>query len=168
MFEKGGLEPSIRQSAFGTLLSLLESKQADIALELEPNVSQALAKGYHIVYSLADVYGDFTITGITCTPDYLDGHRDVVSGMVRAIAEAMSLIHTSPDEAATILATRFPEIEHDVATAAIRRVLNAGIIPLTPVVKRDAWVKALQLRVEAGDLANPVDPMIFIRNVAQE
>lgn len=167
MFEKAGLEPSIRQSAFGTLLSVLEAKQADIALELEPNVSQALTKGYRVLYSLADVYGDFTITGITCTPEYLDKHRDVVAGVVGALGEAMAFIHSQPDAAAEILATRFPEVDPSVAKSALKRVLDSGVIPQSPVVNRDAWLKALQLRVDAGDLAKPVDPMVFIRNIVQ-
>ena len=48
MFEDGELEPKISQGAPGTLLAQLRAKQVDIALELEPNASQAVADGGHI------------------------------------------------------------------------------------------------------------------------
>ena len=164
MFERGGLTPSIRQGGFGTLLALLESNQADIALELEPNVSQALTKGYRIVYSLADFYGDFTITGLTTTPDYLSKNPAAVTAVVHALGDSMSFIRQNPDEAAAILSKRFPEISQAVARAALQRVLASNIIPRTPMVQQAAWEKALRLRVEAGDLKAPPDPMSFIDN----
>jgi NitT/TauT family transport system substrate-binding protein len=36
MFQRAGLPPNIREGAFGTLMAMLRSGQADIALELEP------------------------------------------------------------------------------------------------------------------------------------
>jgi NitT/TauT family transport system substrate-binding protein len=164
MFDQAKVPPAIREGGFGTLLSLVESSQADIALELEPNVSQALTRGYRIVYSLADIYGDFTITGLTASPDYISGNPAVVRGVVAALSDAMKYLHANPDEAATLLAKRFPEINRDVAAAALKRVLAAGIIPLSPKVDRAAWEKALQLRIEAGDVKQPADAMQFVDN----
>jgi NitT/TauT family transport system substrate-binding protein len=162
MFEKAGLAPKIREGGFGTLLALTESQQADIALELEPNVSQALKRGYRIAYSLADTYGDFTITGLTATPIYLNEHRREAQMVVRAIADAMSYLHQHPVESSALLAKRFPEISPDVAESALKRVLAAGIIPRSPVVSRPAWEKAVQLRIDSGDLAPPEDVMALV------
>ncbi len=164
MFEKGGLPPSIREGGFGTLLSLVEAKQADIALELEPNVSQALTKGYRIVYSMQDIYGDFTITGLTTTPGYMQRNSKTVRRVVEGIRDALTFLHSHTDEAVDLLAKRFPEISRDVASAALHRVLAAGIIPLTPVVDGVAWRKALQLRIDAHDVQPPPDPMAFVDN----
>jgi NitT/TauT family transport system substrate-binding protein len=164
MFEQAKMQPAIREGGFGTLLSLVESNQADIALELEPNVSQALTRGYRIVYSLADIYGDFTITGLTTSPDYIGKNPEVVRGAVQALGEAMIFLHTYPDEATLILAKRFPEINRDVAAAALKRVLAAGIIPRAPKVDRAAWEKALQLRIDAGEVKKPADAMEFVDN----
>jgi NitT/TauT family transport system substrate-binding protein len=164
MFDSAKIAPNIRQGGFGTLLALVESNQADIALELEPNVSQALTKGYRIVYSLAALYGDFTITGLTATPDYLRANPAAATAVVRGLADAMTFLHERPDEATAILAKRFPEISRDVADAALRRVLAAGVIPRAPSVSKEAWEKALRLRVDAGDLKPPPDAMTFIDN----
>ncbi len=164
MFETAGLPVKIRQGAFGTLLSLTESRQADIALELEPNVSQALTKGYRIVYSLADVYGDFTITGLTATPHFIETNSVAVQAVVDGLRDAMTFLHEHPDEAAALLGRRFPELDQAVCKQALQRVLAAGIIPRTPMVERAAWQKAIDLRVHAGDLVAPGDPMEFIDN----
>lgn len=164
MFEMGNLSPNIREGAFGTLLSLLESSQADIALELEPNVSQATAKGYRIVYALADVYGDFTITGLTTTPDFISKHRDTVAAVVGAINQSLTSIYTDRDETIRVLQKRFPEIAPSVARSALDRVLAANIIPKNATVQPDAWHKAIQLRIDSGDLRAGVDEAQFIDN----
>ena len=39
---EAGLRPNIREGSFGSLIAMLKSGKADIALELEPNVSQAV------------------------------------------------------------------------------------------------------------------------------
>jgi len=164
MFELGGLPPKIREGAFGTLMALLETEQADIALELEPNVSQAVANGYKIVYSLADVYGDFAMTGLTTTPEYIKTNPQTVAATVKSIHEALLFLHQSPEKAADLLAKRFPDIKKEVAIAALHRVLKAGIIPNSPVVVEDAWRKALQLRIDAGDVKPPTNIMDFVDN----
>lgn len=164
MFVQGGLTPKIREGAFGTLLPLLEAGQADIALELEPNVSQAVQNGYRIVYSLADMYGDFTITGLCATPEYLSEDRQSAGAVVRAIREALDFLHNDPDTSADLLAKRFPEVKRDVAVAALRRALSSGVIPRSPQVGETAWRKALKLRVDAGDLKDDRGAMQFIDN----
>jgi NitT/TauT family transport system substrate-binding protein len=164
MFEMGGIPPKIRQGAFGTLLALTETGQADIALELEPNVSQAVKNGYRIVYSLADVYGEFTITGLTTTPTYIKSNPQIVAATVAAIRESLAFLHQHPEESADILTKRFPEINRDVAVAALRRVLAAGIIPKQPEVVESAWRKALQLRIDVGDVKPNPNPMQYVDN----
>ena len=164
MFETGGLTPKIREGGFGTLMALIEAGQADIALELEPNVSQAVGNGYKIVYSLSDVYGDFTMTGLTTTPDYIKNSPQVVAATVKSIREALAFLHQSPEDSADVLAKRFPEIKKDVAVAALHRVLAAGIIPINPGVVEEAWRKALQLRIDAGDVKPPTNIMDFVDN----
>jgi len=166
MFESAGLQPNIREGAFGTLGALVESGQVDIALELEPNVSVAVGKGYRVIYSLAERYGDFTITGLTATPEYLRHNRATVTAVVGGLQDALDYIHAHPEESARLLAKRFPEIPPDVARQALQRVLSAGIIPKSIAVSGHAWSKALQLRIDAGDV-KPVDnAMEFIESFA--
>lgn len=78
MFKEANLPTNIRQGAFGTLLPMLDTGNADIALELEPNVSIAVANGAKVVYSFADKYPDFTFTGITTSKKTIDEKPEIV------------------------------------------------------------------------------------------
>lgn len=152
MFADGGLRANIRQGAFGTLLPMLQSGQAQIALELEPNVSQAVLLGARVVYSLAQVYGNFAITGLTTTPEYLEKHQELAGDVVCAIQMALDFAHKNQEKATELLLKRFPEVRAEAADLAFQRVLKEGIIPQSTVTAKDAWEKAIALRVEIGDL----------------
>ncbi|HKR06145.1 MAG TPA: ABC transporter substrate-binding protein, partial [Bacteroidia bacterium] len=85
MFLDAGLKPNIKEGAFGTLLYMLQSGKVDIALELEPNVSQASSNGAKVLYSLAKLYGDFAITGLTTTPELLKSDTALAKKVVCSI-----------------------------------------------------------------------------------
>lgn len=156
MFREAGLEPSIRQGSFGSLLTLTRAGQADIALELEPNVSTAVADhGGRVVYSLARIYGDFAITGLSTTPSYIRDYPDRVQKVVCALGNALKFIRENPDESLRILQRRFPEVSPTVASAAFRRVVEEGIIPSQPEISETAWSRAIELRTQAGDVRSP-------------
>jgi len=166
MFEEEGLQPRIREGAFGTMIAMLKAGQADVALELEPNVSQAVGEGAHIVYSLADRYGDFAITGLTATPELIENEPDLVEKVTCALQLALDDIHDHPDESLELLAARFPEIKPAVAKAALARVIDTGIIPHTVVLDPSAWRKAIELRQEVGDLDQDAPYQRFVYSVA--
>ncbi len=155
MFMDAGLEPKIRQGAFGALLPMLEADQADIALELEPNVSQAAARGARVLYSLGQIYGDFAITGLTATPALLTKEPDLVGKVVCAIEKSLDYIRDEPESTLDFLAKRFPEIDKAVAKEALARVLKDEILPFRTKIESDAWQKAVSVRVEVGDIVNP-------------
>ena len=152
MFKEGGLKPDIRQGAFGTIIAMLKAGQADIGLELEPNVSQAVKDGAHVVYSLSKIYGNFAITGLTTTPQVIAKHPNLVQAVVCSIQEALNFIRSNPDSSLKILQNRFPEVSPQVAQAALSRVISDGIIPASCVTDSTAWSNAVQLRIHAGDI----------------
>jgi NitT/TauT family transport system substrate-binding protein len=169
MFRRAGLEPNIRQGAFGALLPMLKARQADIALELEPNVSTAvkLDKG-RVVYSLAALYGDFAITGMTTTPTYLQENSQTVQKIVCALRHSLSFIKEKPEATLELLNKRFPELGKDVASEALKRVTADGIIPKQVAIDPAAWKKAADLRVQAGDLTNLGPFRSYVDNSAAE
>jgi NitT/TauT family transport system substrate-binding protein len=152
MFLRAGLKPKIRQGAFGTLEAILRADQADIALELEPNVSQQAEKGARVLYSMQSIYGDFAVTGLTATPDLLSEDPELAFNVVCGLQSALDFARERPDDALAILSHRFPEITPTVAKSAFTRVLNASIIPKTVVLRKAAWQNATALRIKAGDL----------------
>lgn len=152
MFENAGLDPEIRQGAFGALLPMLRSGNADIVLELEPNISTAVEEGAHVVYSLADLYGDFAITGLTTSPQTIKAESDLVGRVVCALQMALDYLRKNPSESISVLSERFPEIPQSVARSALERVLGADIIPPTAIINEEAWEKAVDLRIDLGQI----------------
>lgn len=154
MFMEGGLPPRIKEGAFGTILAMLNAAAVDIALELEPNVSQAVKAGARVVYAMPEIYGDFAMTGLTATPAFLSSKPQLAEAVVCAIQRALDFSRKRPDDSLRILQKRFPEIDPEVARSAFERVVKANILPSTVITSEAAWNKAIDLRVEAQDLKN--------------
>ena len=153
MFETAGLKPQIRQAAFGALLPLLEAGAVDIALELEPNVSTAVKQGARVVYSMAEMYGDFADYRVVTTRETLiTENPDLVQKFVNAIQQAESYAHANPEATADFALKRFPNLDPGIVAQALKRVIDSKTLPRNTVVSKTAWEKACQLRVDAGDL----------------
>jgi NitT/TauT family transport system substrate-binding protein len=163
MFSEAGITPSIREGAFGAIIPMLKAGQADIGLELEPNVSQAVADGARIVYSLADRYGDFAITGVTASDLTVKRDPALVRKVIAALQGALDLLHADPDRALVLLSARFPGVPQTVAKVALDRVLHDGVIPRSTIVSEEAWNKAIRLRIAVGDLTEdaPYDHFVW-------
>lgn len=157
MFKKGGLEPNIRQSAFGTLLSQLDSNQVDIALELEPNVSMAVSRGARVVYSMPELYGDFAITGVSVSEKFAQSNPDQVQRFVNALELALRFARSNPDEVVEIALRRFPSVGKETARSALNRMIETRTLPVSTVISQEAWDKACQLRIDSGDLRARID-----------
>ena len=152
MFEKGGLKPNIKQGAFGTLWTMVEAGQADIALELEPNVSIAANQGGKVLYSLAEIYGDFAITGVTVSDETATKKPELVQHFVNALQKAAQFAHTYPDSVSFYAEKIFPDIDKAVSANAINRIISTNTLPENVVISEEAWEKAIKLRQEAGDI----------------
>jgi len=166
MFADAGIKPNIREGGFGAIIPMLKADKADIGLELEPNVSQAAADGAKIVYSLAARYGDFAITGVTTSELIFNRDPDLVRRFNVALQSALDLLHQRPDEALGLLVKRFTGVPASVAKAALERVLRDGVIPQSTEISEDAWKKAIQLRIDVGDLKAFAPYANFVRSVS--
>ncbi len=163
MFQSVGLTPNIKEIQFGGFLAALDAKQVDIALEFEPNVSQAVKQGYHVVYSLDTQYPDFAVTGLTALPDYVKNNPEVVQKVVNALQEADTYLRSNPKDAADTLATQF-NVDRGVAEAAVQNMINLNIFPVNTETSQAAWQAATQLRVDLGDLKVLPDYATYIDN----
>jgi NitT/TauT family transport system substrate-binding protein len=157
MFEDGGLKPNIKQAAFGTLLTQLETGQADIALELEPNVSTAVNQGARIVYSMPERYGDFAITGVSVSEEMIQKNPEEVQRFVNAIEMALVFARENPTEAIEIASKRFPSLDKEVVAQALKRMIDTNTLPKTTVISQEAWDKAIDLRIDSGDLKATIE-----------
>lgn len=154
MFRAGGLKPSIREAQFGSLLPLLDTHAVDIVLELEPNVSTAVAGGGRVLYSLADKYPDFAITGVTVSGKTIASRPDVVRRFVTALDQAEKAAHAHPDDVVAFAKSHFKDIAPAISEAAVHRMLAANVFPAGTTVADQGWRQAIQLRVDAKELPN--------------
>jgi NitT/TauT family transport system substrate-binding protein len=172
MFEKASLKPNIKQGAFGTLWTMVEAGQADIALELEPNVSIAANQGGKVLYSLAEIYGDFAITGVTVSDETAAKKPELVQKFVNALQKAGQFAHAYPDSVIYYADKIFPDIDKTVSANAIKRIISTNTLPKNVVISEEAWEKAIKVRQEAGDIksldvARSVLDMSFAKKAAE-
>jgi|ERR1043166_401197 NitT/TauT family transport system substrate-binding protein len=143
---------SIKQMAFGTELSALERREADLAIVLEPQASIAESKGYRVVWSVAKYYGPFALTGITTSDDMIKSNPETVQKMVNAIQASLDYIRSHLDETTEIAARNFPSLDKSVVKNAVTRMTNDNSIPADARISDDAWRKTLTVRNKVGDL----------------
>jgi len=151
----GGAElhsTKIVQAPIGGQIALLEGKQADIAMVLEPAASLAEAKGYRVVFSSPKFYGAFAFTGLTVSTRYANEHPEVVQGMVKGVQRALDYCHSDPEGASTVARQLFPSLEPAVVDKAVRRMVSESTLPKSVVVSEDSWSAALKTRITVGDL----------------
>lgn len=152
MFEKAGLKPNIKQGSLGSLWAMVEAGQADIALELEPNVSNAVKQGAKVLYSLSEIYGDFAMTGVTVSDETATNKPELVQRFVNALQKAETFAHTCPDSVAVFAGKIFPDIDRTIIANAVKRIINTGTFPRSVIISKEAWENAIKLRQKAGDI----------------
>ncbi len=149
------VDATIIQGAFGTLLAMLQSDKADIAMELEPIASIAVSNGGRVVYSAAKKFGDFAFTGITVTDEYLADNPNQVNAVVKAIAKAMAFIQNDYEGALAIAKSEFGDVPEQALNNALKRILQDNVIPKTPILEEHSWNKSVTLRRQLGDINGP-------------
>lgn len=162
MFQDAGLKPNIKQGAFGGLIPMLDAGQADMALELEPNISTAIANGCKVAYSFVDIYPEFAFTGITTSLKTIKRDPELVQHFINAITKAEQYAHNYPDSAADYMCKLYPNIDPDIIHDAIIRMVESESLPQNAVITDEAWRVAIELRHELGDLQSVNDAINVI------
>lgn len=152
MFKEANLPVNIKQGAFGTLLPMLDAGRADIALELEPNVSMAIKDGAKVIYSFAEKYSEFTFTGITTSKKVIDEKPETVQKFINAITKAEKFAHQYPDSAAFYMSKLYPDVDKEIVFQAINRMVDSNTLPPNAVISSEAWRESVELRYRMGDL----------------
>jgi len=147
-----GKDTAITQAAFGTELGPIQNGTAQIAVSIEPTVANAVQQGAHIVFSYANAWGPFALTGLMTTETYASQNPDVVQGMVDAYEEALQYIRQNPQGAVAVGERNFPEVNKTVIVQAINRLVSENVFPQHAVMSQQSWDAALQLREQIGDL----------------
>lgn len=154
--EKSGLQigknTRILQVPFGTELSTLRNRQADIAQTIEPNVSQVEVQGGVVAFSYPEAYGPLAFTGVMVSKNLIDSNPQLVQKFTTAYEESLQFIQSDFEGTLSIAQKRLPNLPAKVVRAALKRLIESGCIPKHAAVNPDSWRKLLQIRVDVGDL----------------
>jgi NitT/TauT family transport system substrate-binding protein len=161
---KNNLNLTIVQAPAGGQIALLDVGKVDIAADFEPNTAIAEDKGYRQVLDLSAWTDPRAITGLTVTEDYIASHPREVQAMVDALQEAISLIYSDPQLAYRVAGVAFPNLPDIVIHNAVGHMLGAGMYPRSVVVTDDLWQRALQTRLDSGELKKPQATDIAVDN----
>jgi NitT/TauT family transport system substrate-binding protein len=147
-----GKDVKILQVPFGTELAALQSKRADIAQTIEPNVSQVESQGGKVVFSYPDAYGPLAFTGVMTSKKLIDEHPETVQKFVIAYEQAFQYIQNDFEGTVKIAQNRLKNIPPEIIRAALKRLIESSSIPKHAKVDPESWRKLLQIRVDVGDL----------------
>jgi NitT/TauT family transport system substrate-binding protein len=147
-----GTDVKILQVPFGTELAALQSKRADIAQTIEPNVSQVESQGGKVVFSYPDAWGPLAFTGVMASKKMIDEHPETVQKFLVAYEQALQYIQNDFEGTVKIAQKRLPNIPPDIIRAALKRLIESSSIPKHAKVDPESWRKLLETRVDVGDL----------------
>lgn len=147
-----GKDVEIIQSQPGTELIPLLNGKSDYALTLEPQTSTAVVKGAKVVLSYPEILGDQVFTGLMTRQDYIDENKETVKAVVDAYQQALADLHDHPDKGLMTAKKYFPQVEEKVLELAVNRIITEGVVPRSVNISEESWDKAIQVRVNVGDL----------------
>lgn len=139
-------------ATFGAEFGPVQTGAANMAVSIEPAVSQAIQNGGKVIFSYADLWGPFLLTGLMTTEDYIRDNQKVVQTVVEAYEKSLRYIHSNPEGAIEVGKRQFPEVPTEVIRMAVLRMIKEGVFPAHAFVETDAWHNVLQLRVDMKDL----------------
>jgi len=147
-----GKDTKILQVPFGTEISTLRNKRADIAQTIEPNVSQVEVQGGRVVFSYPEAYGPLAFTGLMTSKKLIDENPELVQKVVNAYEKAFNFIQTNFDSTVNIAKKELPNLDEQIIIKALHRLIDSGSIPKHAKINEESWKKLLQIRVDVGDL----------------
>lgn len=136
----------------GNELALLESGESDIVMLLEPAASIAEQKGYHVVTSFPEVWGEFAFTGLTSTESIINENPELAKNMVLALQEAVDFAYSNVNETVEIASQLFPNLPEEVVRNAVKRMLDDRTIPKDVRLNKGSWLKSIKVRQAVGDI----------------
>lgn len=142
----------IIETPFGNELALLQRGEVDLAIMLEPNASVAENQGNVVVFNLANLYGAFLLTGVTCSNKYIFENEEIVKKFYNSIDEAIKFCHTNQDSTIKIAQKNFPDIDPQVIINSCKRMILDNTIPTSAKIDSTEFNKLIMTRIKVGDI----------------
>jgi NitT/TauT family transport system substrate-binding protein len=158
--------------AIGNELAAVASGQADYALAVDPQVSQAtIDMGLHSVYSFSadpDWY-PFAFSSLTSTQDYIDENPEAAQGVVTALERASRFIYSDFEATVDVAMEYFPDLSREVVAQAVQNEIDAKGYPESVLVTEDAWDHNMEIAEFTGNVTEyPSDDTSYETNVNTE
>lgn len=151
--EKGLSNVKLNTVSIGTEISPVTAGRAAAATLYQPQVEQALANGYKIVYDFAKQYdGVYAFSTIDTLKSTIQKRPQMVQSFVSAIADAEKLMQSTPQVAYRVAVAEFPTLDKAVVEAAVKRLLDQKIYPATPSISKAAFQAGLDLQISIGNI----------------
>lgn len=162
--DRGIVDSKIVQVPIGSQVAALSAKQCDVALDLEPGVTLAEAKGYRADFPFDQFNDTMTITGFQATEKTVQEKPELLQKAVSALQEALVLL--SRDHEAALRTTRkiFPNMSDDIVRRAVDRMYALDVYPKTVYIEDASWQRTLRTRLESGELKAPQRTEETVRN----
>ncbi len=154
----------IVQGAFGTHLAMLEAGRVDIAVDLEPTVSEVEEKGFRVVFPMTPFIERQAVTGLTTTAETIGGNPKLVEDVVASLQEAVSLIYSNKETSYNTAKKLFPNLSDKVIQNAVDRMMKDAMYPESLVVDDKLWQRTLKTRLDSGELKSPQATSISVDN----
>ena len=159
LYQTAGLTPTIFQVGPAGLVPALRAGDADFALLIEPYVSEVVAEGGSVAFSLSTFFPEFALTGVTTSDRLLDERPSTVGRFLEALTEAVEVFYEDEGAALRAAQSRFEGVSEEVLRAGIRRAREERIYPECLTMSEPAWRAAVELREDVGDLRAAAAPM---------
>ena len=152
----------------GSELPPFLQRSSDFMVSVEPNVSIAVAQGAHVVHSFATEYQDLILSALMSRESTIIHQKELVDRVLRAFERAMKHARENPEESLETCKQYFPQIDEAVAKLAVQRLIDEQVIPNTTKISRRSWDKAIQVRIDAGDLQEyaPIESSVIASSIA--
>jgi ABC-type nitrate/sulfonate/bicarbonate transport system substrate-binding protein len=148
----------ISQMAFPALVPALQARKVDYALLIEPWVSDVVAKGGYVAFSLDAHFEHFALTGVSATDATLAERPQIARAVVRALSEGVRVFYENELRVLEIARARFPSDSETSLRNGLKRMRDDAIYPRCLRVTEQAWDPAIEVRRDIGDLPPNIRP----------
>jgi NitT/TauT family transport system substrate-binding protein len=161
-----GLDPTkdvtILNNESGSELSVLQSKQADVAVTSEPVIGQGVTQGVSTepFVNLPEALGKFAYSDIVTSKANTQKDPGSTQKFVDALSKGIDDVLKDHDEAAEIAAKEFPNMSADVIKRTLARAYDDKLwdsVEITP----EALDIDLKVARDAGLLDDSADPATY-------
>ncbi|MCM3443130.1 ABC transporter substrate-binding protein [Metabacillus halosaccharovorans] len=136
----------------GSELGPVLAGEADIAVAYQPQVDQGVSQGLKIVYDFTEEYPEYAFSTFNASEKLISENPDLVKRFVLSMDQSLKLIHENPDKAVAVAIEEFPELDKEVVTKAVNRMIDSNVYPPDVTITNEAFNTAIDMQKFVGNI----------------